>query len=83
VPVLALTDSRLSPLARLAQQALFFETASPSFFHSATGALVLAETLVECMAEQGGAPVLQRLTLRQHGLQAGKAYWDKKPPRQE
>lgn len=83
VPVLALTDSRLSPLARLAQQALLFDTASPSFFHSATGVLALTEALVECIAEQGGSPVLQRLTLRQQGLQAGKAYWDKKSPRQE
>lgn len=83
VPLLALTDSRLSPLARLAQQALLFETASPSFFHSMTGAQALAEALVECVAEQGGAPVLQRLTQRQQGLQAAKAYWDKKPSRQE
>lgn len=83
VPVLALTDSRLSPLARLAQQTLLFETASPSFFHSMTGAQALAEALVECVAEQGGASVLQRLTQRQQGLQAAKAYWDKKSPRQE
>ncbi|MCM2340513.1 MurR/RpiR family transcriptional regulator [Rhodoferax sp.] len=83
VPVLALTDSSLSPLARLAQHALLFDTASPSFFHSMTGALALAEALVECVAEQGGAAVLQRLTQRQQGLQKAKAYWDKKPPRQE
>lgn len=83
VPLLALTDSRLSPLARLAQQTLLFEAASPSFFHSMTGAQALAEALVECVAERGGASVLQRLTQRQQGLQAAKAYWDKKPPRQE
>jgi DNA-binding MurR/RpiR family transcriptional regulator len=83
VPLLALTDSSLSPIARLAQQALLFDTASPSFFHSMTGAQALTEALVECIAEQGGAPVLQRLTQRQQGLQAAKAYWDKKPPRQE
>lgn len=83
VPVLALTDSSLSPLARLAQQTLLFDSTSPSFFHSMTGALALAETLVECVAEQGGTAVLQRLTQRQQGLQKAKAYWDKKPSRQE
>lgn len=83
VPVLALTDNSLSPLARLAQHTLLFDTASPSFFHSMTGALALAEALVECVAEQGGAAVLQRLTQRQQGLQKAKAYWDKKPPRQQ
>ena len=46
VPVLALTDSSLSPLARLAQHTLLFDAASPSFFHSMTGALALAEALV-------------------------------------
>ena len=42
VPVLALTDSPLSPLARLAQQSLLFEAASPTFFHSMAGAQALA-----------------------------------------
>jgi len=82
VPVLALTDSNLSPLARLSQQCLFFDTASPSFFHSMLGAQSLAETLIACVAEQGGTPVVQRLTQRQNGLQAAHAYWGKKPPRQ-
>lgn len=79
VPLMALTDSRLSPLARLAQQSLLFEAASPSFFHSMTGAQALAEALMECVAEQGGDAVLQRLTQRQGGLQASKAYWEKRP----
>ena len=77
VPVLALTDSSLSPLARLAQQSLLFEAASPTFFHSMTGAQALAEALMACVAEQGGAAVMRRLTERQHGLQATHAYWEK------
>lgn len=82
VPVLALTDSSLSPLARLAQQTVLFDTASPSFFHSMVGAQALAETLMDCVAEQGGSAVVQRLAQRQQGLQAARAYWEKKPPRQ-
>lgn len=82
VPVLALTDSSLSPLARLAQQTVLFDTASPSFFHSMVGAQALAETLMDCVAEQGGSAVVERLAQRQQGLQAARAYWEKKPPRQ-
>jgi DNA-binding MurR/RpiR family transcriptional regulator len=82
VPVLALTDNSLSPLARLAQQTVLFDTASPSFFHSMIGAQALAETLMDCVAEQGGTAVAQRLAQRQQGLQATRAYWEKKPPRQ-
>lgn len=77
VPVLALTDSRLSPLARLAKQSLLFEAASPTFFHSMTGAQALAEALMACVAEQGGPAVMQRLTERQQGLQNAHAYWEK------
>lgn len=77
VPVLALTDSSLSPLARLARHTLLFDTASPSFFHSLTGAQALAEALMEAVAEQGGADVAQRLAQRQQALQTSKAYWDK------
>jgi DNA-binding MurR/RpiR family transcriptional regulator len=80
VPVLALTDSPLSPLARLAQQSLLFEAASPSFFHSMTGAQALAEALMACVAEQGGAPVVQRLAERQQRLQSAHTYWEKLPP---
>jgi DNA-binding MurR/RpiR family transcriptional regulator len=79
VSVLALTDSTFSPLARLAQQSLLFEASSPSFFHSMTGAQALAETLMACVAEQGGSPVVQRLTERQQRLQSAKAYWEKQP----
>ena len=82
VHVLALTDGNLSPLARLAQQSLFFDTASPAFFHSMTGAQALAEALVACVAEQGGAPVVQRLAQRQQRLQEAHAYWEKKPTAQ-
>ena len=81
VPVLALTDSALSPLARAASTVLLFDAASPSFFHSMTGAQALAETLMAAVAEQGGAAVVQRLSDRQQRLQNDRVYWDK-PNRQ-
>lgn len=82
VPVLALTDSRLSPLARGAQQVLLFEAASPTFFHSMTGVQALAEALLACVAEQGGAAGVQRLSERQTRLQSARAYWEKQHPPQ-
>lgn len=81
VPVLALTDSVYSPLVRCAQHTLQFNTASPAFFHSMTGALALSESLMACVAEQGGASVVQRLRERQRRLQDTHAYWEKPLPR--
>ncbi|MFN3295437.1 MurR/RpiR family transcriptional regulator [Caldimonas sp.] len=81
VPVLALTDSALSPIARGARQALLFSASSPSFFQSMTGAQALAEALIAAVAAQGGADVLDHLARRQALLQARKAYWER-PARQ-
>lgn len=79
VPVLALTDSPLSPLARAAGQVLVFEADSPAFFHSMTGAQALAETLMDAVARQGGEPVAKRLAERQQRLLASRTYWEKWP----
>lgn len=79
VPVVALTDSPLSPLARLARHTLLFDAASPSFFHSMTGAQALAETLVAAVAARGGEPVVRRLAEVQARQHAHKAYWEKRP----
>lgn len=78
VPVLALTDSPLSPLAQQAGCVLLFDTASPSFFHAMTGALALAETLMATVADLAGEAVMQRLADRQARLQTDRVYWD--PP---
>lgn len=79
VPVLALTDSALSPLAQAAQCVLLFEAESPAFFHSMTGAQALAEVLMQAVARLGGEPVAQRLAERQQRLQIARAYWEKGP----
>jgi DNA-binding MurR/RpiR family transcriptional regulator len=77
VPVLAITDSPLSPLALEASQVLLFDAASPAFFHSMVGAQALAESLMSAVSEQGGEAVLQRLAARQEQLQSSRVYWDK------
>src|SRR3546814_3665272 len=45
VPVVAITDSVLSPLAKLAASTIVVPTESPSFLHSMSPAFVVAEIL--------------------------------------
>lgn len=79
VPVLALTDSDLSPLAQSARWVLKFETAATGFFHSMTGALALGEALMNEVALQGGASVAQRLAHRQQRHGEARTYWIRAP----
>lgn len=77
VPVVALTDSPLSPIAQGARHVLLFPTSSPSFFQSMTGAQALAEALIAAVAAQGDAALIDHLAVRQARLQACKAYWER------
>ena len=80
VKIVALTDSGLSPLARIAEASLLFDTASPSFFHSQVGALGLAEALMSCVSDQSKDKSIARLALRQDTLQRMGAYWERPTP---
>lgn len=75
--VVALTDGALSPIARRAQHVLLFETATSSFFQSVTGAEALAESLLACVAERGGAQTAARLRQMQEHLRRTRAYWER------
>ena len=79
VPVLALTDSPLSPLATAARWVLLFDTDVAGFFHSMAGAQALAEVLMNEVAIQGGAPVAQRLARRQERHRDARTYWERGP----
>lgn len=79
VPVLALTDSPLSPLAQEARWVLLFEAQGAGFFHSMTGALALGEALMNEVALRGGAAVAQRLAERQQRHRAARTYWERGP----
>lgn len=78
VKVIALTDSRLSPIARAADAVLLFRAASPSYFQSMVGALALAEALVAAVAVRGGRKVLDRLAAMQRRLDEQGAYWERR-----
>lgn len=75
-PVVALTDSALSPIARAATHTLLFRTDSPSYFHSMVGALALTEALAAAVAVRGGRKVLAHLQARQDRLDREGAYWE-------
>lgn len=77
VPVLALTDSSLSPLVKIAGQTLLFRAQGASYFQSMVGALALAEALAAAAAVRGGKKVLLHLQAMQQQLAAQGAYWQK------
>jgi DNA-binding MurR/RpiR family transcriptional regulator len=78
--IVALTDGELSPLARQADVSLLFNTSSPSFFHSQTGALTVAEALMHGVSEHAQLDSRQRLSSRQDTLQRMGAYWERPRP---
>jgi DNA-binding MurR/RpiR family transcriptional regulator len=75
VPVIAVTDSDLSPLARVADERLLFGAASSSFFHSLVAGHALIERLMAAVAARGGRRVVQRLQAREALLREAQAYW--------
>lgn len=61
VPVVALTDSEVSPLAQIAVATILVATESPSFFHTMTPLLAVAEILAALVAGRGGNKALAAL----------------------
>lgn len=56
--IVALTDSTLSPLAALADEALLVRTETPSFFHTMTPAFAAVECLAALMTARRGEAAL-------------------------
>lgn len=61
VPVIAVTDSEIAPLAQMARHVIFVPVQSPSFFHTMTPAFAVAEILASLVAGHGGAASLEAL----------------------
>jgi DNA-binding MurR/RpiR family transcriptional regulator len=70
VPVVALTDSEVSPLAQIAVAIIPAATESPSFFHSMTPLLAVAEILAALVAGRSGQKALEALTRTEAQLAA-------------
>lgn len=73
--LIALTDSELSPLARISQEKLLFHPASNSFFHSLVAAHALVEQVMAEVAARGGKQVVTHLHKREEALHQSNAYW--------
>jgi DNA-binding MurR/RpiR family transcriptional regulator len=76
----AITDSRVAPLATLASHPLIVPTATPSFFHAITPAFAAAETLAALIAGRSGKKALDALRNSEDQLTAFNTYW---PPRRK
>lgn len=72
--VLALTDTPSSPLALLADEALFFSTRSPSFFPSIAAAQALSEALLELLVSRAGKHGISRVEQAERRLFESGAY---------
>ncbi len=81
VCVVAITDSRVSPLAADATHVLIAEKASPSFFGSLVGALSLAQALIAALVARGGAEAIAALGDTERHLDAFDTYWEGAPGR--
>jgi len=75
VPVVALTDSEVSPLATLAAETIFVATDCPSFFHTMAPAFVAAEILGALVAGRSGAKALEALRRTEEQLAAFNVHW--------
>ncbi|MER9593126.1 MurR/RpiR family transcriptional regulator [Mesorhizobium australicum] len=53
IPIVAVTDSEVAPLARVADDVVLVQTKSASFFHTMTPAFAVAEVLGALIAGQG------------------------------
>jgi DNA-binding MurR/RpiR family transcriptional regulator len=82
VPVVALTDSEVSPLAQIATAAMLVATASPSFFHTMTPLLAVTEILAALVAGRGGAKALEALGHTEDQLSAFGVHLLRRPQRE-
>ena len=78
VPIVAITDSLVSPLASLARQAIVVSTDGPSFFHAMAPAFVVGEMLAALVAGRGGERSLAAIRQTEDQLTAFGIHW---PPR--
>lgn len=81
--VVAITDSRVSPIAALAQRSLLVSTETPSFFHAVTPAFAAAETLIALVAARAGDKALNAIANAESQLGAFSTYWSRKPSRRK
>jgi DNA-binding MurR/RpiR family transcriptional regulator len=81
VVVIALTDSLVAPLARLAKTVILVPTDSPSFFHTMSPAFAMAEILTALVAGRGGDAALDTVRRMERQLIALDVHMKPRAPR--
>jgi len=76
--LIALSDSRATPLTRHASQTLLFQTEGPSFFPSITAAHALVEALVVALLTELGDVASERIARVEQALYASQTYTGKR-----
>ncbi|MGO4388915.1 MurR/RpiR family transcriptional regulator [Microvirga sp. 2YAF29] len=75
IPIVALTDSPVSPLAQAARSTILIPTDSLSFFHTMTPCFVVSEVLAALIAGRGGDRSLEALKRTEDQLAAFNIHW--------
>jgi DNA-binding MurR/RpiR family transcriptional regulator len=75
VPIVAITDSEVSPLASIAAQGILVATDSPSFLHTLTPGFAAAEILAALVAGRGGQKSMAALKRTEEQLSAFRVHW--------
>jgi DNA-binding MurR/RpiR family transcriptional regulator len=78
VPVVAITDSAVSPVVNRAKHVILVSIDSPSFFHAMAPAFAAAEILASLVAGRGGANALKSLKKTEAQLAAFHIHYDRK-----
>lgn len=73
--VIAITDSAVSPAATVAKHALSVGSQSPSFYHSLTGALTVAQALITLLVANSGGDAVESIREAEAQLSRVSAYW--------
>lgn len=77
--VIAITNSPLSPVGRVADTAIIIDHDSPAFFDSMTSAFAAVETLVAVVAGAEGSRVPGAVRIREEQRRALGEWWEDEP----
>jgi len=75
VPIVAVTDSKVSPLAAIATETICVSTDCPSFFHTMAPAFVVGEILAALVAGRSGTKALDALKRTEQQFTAFNVHW--------
>jgi DNA-binding MurR/RpiR family transcriptional regulator len=83
IDIIAITDSQLSPIARLATITILVDTSSPSFFDSMTPAFAVGEILVALLATREGPNATSSIRDAETRLTTSGVFWSARRKREK